>query len=396
MKSSDIDRIHDAGLISGDQRTSIIAHFKLDRQTDKLMAILSVIGTVLVTSGVVLVISANWNSIPHFAKLAGGLLLMLGCHWLGSRLRRDDRHPVVGQALHLLGSGLFLANIALVGQVYNLSSRPPNAILLWWAGIAPLAWILRSRAQLILTLCAFGLWLGLELNQRDSLIYFDGEARQFVFYALMGTAFAGLGMRVAAGRTPEFGPTLEKFGLLMVHVASYPVTLGFFYGSDKVAPGAWIISGVVSAGAVALIWAGSRSATVLHDRQWRVTWALALCGIIALSWVGLSVHVERHWSGDGFHLGPHWIGAPALFLFCLLQIQVGLLRRSPWLVNVAMTFLALHIVTAYFELFGTMGTTGLMFIVTGLFLITLAFVFEKRRRALIRRMNATSSSIQPR
>ena len=395
MKPSDIDQIVGAGLITPAQRDAIIAHFKLDRQIDKLMVILSMIGAVLVTSGIVLVISANWNSIPHFAKLAGGILLMLGCHWAGSRLRKDDRHPVIGQALHLIGSGLFLGNIALLGQVYNLSSRPPNAILLWFVGIAPLPWILRSRAQLILTLCAFGLWIGMEIGERDSMIYFDGEARQFLFFAMLGVALAGLGMKISAGRNPEFGSTIEKFGLLVLHIASYPVTLGFLYGQNPVAPGGWLVSGIVTAAAILLVWSASRTAALLHDRQWRITWALALCGVISLSWMGLIFQMERNWDRGGVHFGPHWIGVPALFILCLLQIQVGLLRRSPWLINLAMTFLALHIVTAYFQLFGTMGTTGLMFIVTGLFLITMAFVLEKRRRALIRRMNSTPPSIQP-
>jgi uncharacterized membrane protein len=392
MKTSDIDRIHAAGLISTEQRGAIVEHFQLDRETNKLMVILSIIGAVLVSAGVILSIAANWEEIPRFAKLAGGLGLMLGCHFGGSRLRKDDRHPVVGQALHLVGSGLFLANIALVGQIYNLSSRPPNAILLWWLGIAPLAWILRSRAQHILTLCALGLWLGLELNQRDSLLFFDGGARQFMFYALFGVCFAGFGMWLSRTKFPEFGPTTEKFGLLVMHIVSYPLTLGFFYGSDKVATGAWVASGVTTALAVGFIALSLKNERLLGDRQWRWTWALALAGILALGWVGLLVRME---SGYGYyerHLGPHWIAVPALFFFCLLQVQVGLLRRSPWLVNVAMTFLALHVVTAYFQLFGTMGTTGLMFIVTGLFLVGLAFFLERKRRAVLKRMASTSAA----
>ncbi len=388
MKSSDIDRIHDAGLISADQRAAIVTHFKLDRESNRLMVILSIIGAVLVASGVILTIAANWETIPRFAKLAGGLAFMLGCHFGGAWLRRDGKHPVVGQALHVLGSGLFLANIALVGQIYNLSSRPPNAILLWWLGIAPLPWLLRSRAQHVLTLCAFGLWLGLELNQRDSLLFFDGEARQFMFYALLGVAFAGLGMWLTRTRYPEFGPTTEKFGLLVMHIASYPLTLGFLYASEKVAPGAWIVAGATTVLAVLLLGLSVRNERVLANRQWRWTWALALGGIVALAWVGLLVEMKRDYSRYEQHLGPHWIAVPALFFFCLLQAQVGLLRRSPWLVNVAMTFLALHVVTAYFQLFGTMGTTGLMFIVTGLFLVGMAFFLERKRRALIKGMKA--------
>jgi hypothetical protein len=213
-----------------------------------------------------------------------------------------------------------------------------------------------------------------------------------MFYALFGVCFAGFGMWLSRTKFPEFGPTTEKFGLLVMHIVSYPLTLGFFYGSDKVATGAWVASGVTTALAVGFIALSLKNERLLGDRQWRWTWALALAGILALGWVGLLVRME---SGYGYyerHLGPHWIAVPALFFFCLLQVQVGLLRRSPWLVNVAMTFLALHVVTAYFQLFGTMGTTGLMFIVTGLFLVGLAFFLERKRRAVLKRMASTSAA----
>ena len=48
-------------------------------------------------------------------------------------------HIETGEALHLLGSGLFLGNIALLGQIYHLPGDPPDAILLWLIGIAAAA-----------------------------------------------------------------------------------------------------------------------------------------------------------------------------------------------------------------------------------------------------------------
>jgi uncharacterized membrane protein len=95
--------------------------------------------------------------------------------------------------LHLVGSGLFLANIALIGQIYHLSSRPPNAILLWWAGIAALPWLLRSKAQHILCLLAFGVWFGMEVNDRSSLIFFGDNEYQLLLYAALALVYLGMG-----------------------------------------------------------------------------------------------------------------------------------------------------------------------------------------------------------
>ena len=103
------------------------------------------------------------------------------------------KYPKTGEALQLTGSLLFLANIALVGQIYHLESRTPNAFLLWFLGIAALPWLLHSKAQLVLNVLAFSLWFGCEINQRDSLIYLGNES-QILAYALLGLNFLGVGL----------------------------------------------------------------------------------------------------------------------------------------------------------------------------------------------------------
>ena len=385
MKSADVDKIHAAGLITDEQRVAIIARFKLDDQSNKLLVILSIVGAVLVGSGIILLIASNWETIPRFVKLVMGLALLVGAHAGGWFLGRAGGHPQVAEALHLLGLFMFLANIALVGQIYHLSSRPPNAILLWLVGIVPLPWILRSRAQHILTLAVFALWLGLELNQRDSLIYFDGEARQAIFFVMVGVLLAGLGTMLSRSRFPEFGPATEKLGILMLYIASYPLTIAWFYGSQPVTLAASVLCGSVTALAVILLVVNASDSRVIPDRQWRWTWAAAQAGVLALAWLGLTQNSGSYADSNPLS-GAHWVALPGLFLFGMLQAQVGLLRRSVWFVNVAVAFIGLYIITAYFQLFGSMQTTGMMFVVTGVFLIGLAIYLERQRRAFLKRM----------
>jgi len=127
MKTSDIDRLQADGLISTEQHRAIIQHFQLDRDSHKLLTVFSIIGAVLVASGVILLIAANWEDIPRFVKLLGALALMLGAHYGGWRLQQGERHPIVAEALHLVGAALFLGNIALVGQIcWSFRSRRPS------------------------------------------------------------------------------------------------------------------------------------------------------------------------------------------------------------------------------------------------------------------------------
>src|SRR5208283_6096611 len=115
MKYADIQKLHDAGLITGEQRQKIIEHFQLKEDGGgKFLAIVSIFGAVLIAAGIVLLISAHWNEIPRGVKIAVGILLMLGTHGGGWWLREvQGKYRQTGEALHLAGSCLFLANIAL-------------------------------------------------------------------------------------------------------------------------------------------------------------------------------------------------------------------------------------------------------------------------------------------
>ncbi|MGB8370459.1 MAG: DUF2157 domain-containing protein [Limisphaerales bacterium] len=413
MKYADIQKLHDASLITGEQRDKIIAHFNLKEDGgNKFLAIVSIIGAVLIAAGIALLISAHWNEIPRGVKIAGGLALMLGAHaggWWLSTLRSspatEDGREVhgeyrkTGEALHWIGSCLFLANIALIGQIYNIISRPPNAFLLWWIGIAALPWILRSKAQLALFLFAFGIWFGVEINQSDSFIRCDNE-RQMLLYSLLGLIYFGAGWLLRRGAFADFAEVTEKLGLLMFLAFFYPLTWKEFFGggSNPETP-RWLFP-VLGAVALLPLTAGVKNLRAL-TAQWRWTWFAALFGMMifmATVWFGLW-QIAPVASPRYFYWGEscsYLAGTLALFVFCLLQIQVGLQERSPFLVNLGVVFIALDILAAYFDLFGSMARTGLMFVVSGVFLILFGVYLEKKRRKLMKQIHANSSLVTPR
>ena len=60
------------------------------------------------------------------------------------------------------------------------------------------------------------------------------------------------------------------------------------------------------------------------------------------------------------------------------------------MINVGVIFIALDIITIYFVLFGSMARTGLMFLISGIFLIAFGIYLEKRRRALMKQIKITA------
>jgi len=389
MKHSDIQQLQEAGLITEEQRRKIIEHFQLAEDGgNKFLAIVSMIGAVLIAAGIALLIAAHWNEIPRGVKIGAGIFLMLGAHAGGWRLREGQgKYRKTGEALHLVGSCLFLANIALLGQVYNIVSRPPNALLLWWVGIAALPWLLRSKAQHVLLLLACGLWFGFEANERGGWIYCESD-RQVLLYALLGLVYLGAGYGLRRTNFSEFAGVTEKFGLAAFLVFFYPMAWKDFFGWGNPEARPWIFAAL---GAFALLLSaiGIRNLTAL-SRQWRWTWLAALAGMaifMATVWCGcweLDYAGPRHfaWASSWSYLAA----TLALFVFCLLQIQVGLQERSPFLVNLGVVFIALDILAAYCDLFGSMGRTGLMFLISGIFLMVLGVYLEKKRRALMKQI----------
>jgi uncharacterized membrane protein len=298
------------------------------------------------------------------------------------------KYPKTGEGLHLVGSGLFLANIALLGQVYNLTSRPPNAFLLWWAGIAALPWLLRSKAQHVLALLAFGIWFGLEVNERGWL-YCGDDIRQLLLYSMLGLAYLGLGLVLRRGAFADFAEITEKFGLLLFLIFFFPVTWKDGFGAFGAETRLWVFPalGLLTLAALVI------GAPNLRDlaRQWRWAWLAALAGMVvfmASVWFGCwqsgSASGARYYAWmEAWNYVP---GVLVLFVYCLIQIQVGLQRGSPFLVNLGVVFIALDIIAAYLDLFGSMAFTGLMFLLSGVFLIVFGVYLEKKRRKLMKRI----------
>lgn len=396
MKHCDIQKLHDAGLITDEQRRKIIEHFNLKEDGgNKFLAIVSIIGAVLIAAGIALLISAHWNEIPRGVKIAGGLALMLGAHASGWWLREvQGKYQKTGEALQLIGSCLFLANIALLGQIYNIVSRPPNAFLLWWLGIAALPWLLRSKAQHVLLLLAFGIWFGLEINQRDSVIFCGSDEHQLMVYALLGLIYLGAGYWLRCTTFSEFAGVTEALGLLAFLLFVYPLTWKDFYGSwENHEIPKWFFPAL---GALALLLpaTGLKNLTAL-TRQWRWTWFAALFGMaVFMATVWFGCWQPGSVNSPYFYWGESWsylAGTLALFVFCLLQIQVGLQEHSPFLVNLGVVFIALDILAAYFDLFGSMARTGLMFLISGVFLIVFGVYLEKKRRGLMKQIKSPTT-----
>ncbi len=123
------------------------------------LVVFSGLGAVIVGLGVILLLAYNWDDLPKFVKLALLFGSMLAAHAAGARLRgQPGWRPQLGEALSLLGSVLFGANIWLVAQIYNIDEHFPNGFLFWGLGALALAWAMDSVPQALLAVVALTVW----------------------------------------------------------------------------------------------------------------------------------------------------------------------------------------------------------------------------------------------
>ncbi len=387
MNIQDIQRLHTDGFLSADQRDRIVEHYKMQDGQSKFVIILSVFGGLLVAAGIILVIASNWDAIPRGVKLLSGVALMLGAHAAAWRvLMRHPDYTKLAESLHLIGSMMFLANIALIGQVYHLSSRPPNAMLVWWIGIAPLAWILRSKVQHILTLIAFLVWLGMEFIHGTGWFHGIGDDGFLLFYPAILLALYAAGVWLERTSYSDFASSTRRFGMFGLHCFLLPLTWGW-HGRSELASivfTAYVPGGVLVAVLLHFALRGEQKLPTL----WKNIWFCCLTAWLALHGAAGATGTSQDFGGGwDFKGGLAWFSAIALFAHCLVMVNVGLLLGSGFLINLGTALLAIDVLTAYVRLFGTMAVTGAMFIVSGVGLIVLGVMLEKRRRSLLRRLN---------
>jgi hypothetical protein len=393
--------------------------------------LLAVLGALCLGVGAIMLVAANWQRIPATVKVVL-VLCSVASAYLGAYEAglRNDRAPVTGYALVLLGSLLYAAGIALVAQVYHLNDHFPLGFLAWAVGVLPVAYVARSPLLLNAVVVVLGVWT---LSEQAS------EARSLTWLAMVmplqlrlvnplfpfmvgGASYAGLRalgtwgtawsagffvwmwlMAVPVKKTFSVSIQLTvTFGLLLMALSlwrsrhtsedfgnsGYVLTLGgsFVYSFSGIADE--LCEGI-AAQHTELGWAAVMVAWLLH---------LTCAGAWYVLMMGAKEEADRWVSKIGFGtalasaaiwllwpLGkyPVSLGFNVLFVaVCLGGLRAGVFEGEPSKVTRFQWLLLAWVGSRWFEWFGSMGNAGLSLMIGGGFLIGVGFMIETWRKAL--------------
>src|ERR1035438_7610816 len=120
-------------------------------------------GGIMLAAGVLLFVSAHWDELSPFQRMALLVSAVGGFHLAGALSLQ--RFRPLGVTLHAVGTVLFRSAIAMAGQIFNMQEHWPSAVLLWAAGAIAGYLLLRDWPHLAMSAILLPWWLAGEWTE---------------------------------------------------------------------------------------------------------------------------------------------------------------------------------------------------------------------------------------
>jgi uncharacterized membrane protein len=424
------------GWITPGADEAILNHVATEKHGVRFLTFaLSVLGVLLLGSGVITYFAANWDVMSKLSKLCLLFGSMWGAFMLAGYLLPAKRAPHIGQAIVLLAIILFGTNIMLIAQTYHIDSHYPNGILMWTLGGLLTAYLLAAQPALIAAIALSVLWTGMESFGFDrpihawfllvwgsflpiifrrkwrialhgvliglllwsffSFVTFDGQGRQNAALYLVQIYFMAflalflVGRLMASHDKLSFGAGLIQnyavfAGLLSLYTLSFPeLQRGPSRQTEAVAGTAaspFIVSTLLIIGIIAglVFWLQKRRGE--NGAPSYVLWGRGLIAVVMILivvnlFVGRS---EANVLAVAFNI--------LLFASVVWLVVAGQDLNNRLYINLAFGFFGLTLISRYFDTFWSLLNRSFFFMAGGVILIAGGLLLEKHRRKLVGQM----------
>ena len=379
MRRSDVDKMAAAGLITPEQQAAIIEHFHLNAPQHRRWLLLSLCGLAgaLILAGIIMLISANWQQIPALVKMGAGMA-MLVAFWVAWAALRNSR-PVVAEVCGFLGAGMWLADIALYGQIFQLQNPFVEGVLLFICGVAAIPFLVRQRLLIAAVAVASYVLLTGTFETSPHVSWLSFEA----FYK-------------ALPLVPDYltQPEVEM-------LAAWVLTLLWFLFAELCATrgrGFFLAYGWLSLPATLLmgtLWAlcsikEAELSGVLSPTGGGVGAGVAVLALLLLrpKYSSLLAHLLLAAMVAAVPLlcctpVPTLLSVCLTFGFGVLMMLCGSLAARVLWVNGGSLLIAVAAIRLFADVLGSYTESGLVLIAGGVFLLLAAWALEKSRRRLV-------------
>ncbi|RJQ32685.1 MAG: DUF2157 domain-containing protein [Actinobacteria bacterium] len=372
------------GIINQKQAADILSNpFETSPQipgnTFKLFAI---IGSVLVGLGILIILAANWDSIGRFVKLGLSFFSLIAFYSAGYFLKFRKDMPKLGNALFFIGAVLFGGTIFLIGQIYNIQSNLSTGYLIWFLGIIPLVYLLRSKLIGILSVLVYIAFI-IAISSSN---YFGSEHTALFLLVAGVTWIAVASLHSKFVQTKFVQNPYQITGLAVWAVPSLVLTTRFAGDLYRYAKPSAVKLNILLALAVIIV-------TAIPIIDWikkKISAETIIAPAFLITTVAL-IYFPKFFKKQNYDyysyshpkIPPAYIGINLIFFVCLLLIiTVAHKQKQPLLAYSVSVLFGLGIIVRYFELasYYLSGQLGLLLLGAGTLLLILGGGLEAQRR----------------
>jgi uncharacterized membrane protein len=207
---ADLARWQAEGLLPPKSADAIRATLRPVPEGITIATVVAIVGGLLIAAAFLAFIAANWTVIARPLRFAILLAGIVGAYGAGALFDRAERTHLADLSAGV-GSIIFGAAIALVGQMYHLGDDFAGGLLLWASGALAAAALTGSHSALAVALAAGCVWSGMRIDETANV------HPQFAVFWLIGAALA-LSWNTAASRhlvavAAIAGAVLAAFGV---------------------------------------------------------------------------------------------------------------------------------------------------------------------------------------
>lgn len=395
MRKKELEQMVSAGLITAEQAENIAAHFKLNesRVWRWVLMSLMVLAAGLIVAGIVMLVSANWYSIPSLLKMVVAGSALVGC-WVGWARWRSSR-PILSEVMGFCGAGMWLACIALYGQIFQLQNPFVEGLTLFFAGVVLIPFICRQRLLIWVVVVLSFVELSALGDGSDSPLHLlnccPGYDHEYLGFALVLLLAVWWGLsekwRVASARWRDYGWMAPV--LLLVAVSAGQMMMYVGIPLEALKPVSCVLMGLVP---VVLLLCKPRGTGWLPWCLMMSVLSLLLPGGFLCGWLKELAGVAefRYMVDKPLPEGPVplWVarfaGIFLYFSFALLMMFSGVRgQRMSW-INISSLMVVYTAIALVADVLDSYTLSGLVLVVAGLLLLGLGVLLEKNRRRLIR------------
>jgi uncharacterized membrane protein len=217
---ADLSRWQAEGLLAPASADAIRATLRPVPEGITIATVVGIVGGLLIAAAFLAFIAANWTAIARPLRFAILLAGIVGAYGAAAVFDRAERNHLADLSAGV-GSIIFGAAIALVGQMYHLGDDFAGGLLLWGSGALAAAALTGSHSALAVALAAGCVWSGMRVDEMSdvhpqfaifwliaaalALAWHTTAARHLVAVAaIVGASLAGVGVAQAGIASPNF------------------------------------------------------------------------------------------------------------------------------------------------------------------------------------------------